>query len=266
MPRCPAWRWPFWSWRPWAAPGKHLGGLLLGATVTGLLGMGAVQLIRTTTRLKEDAALGIVLSVFFGLGRVAAWPRPENGDRLGRRPGILHLRQDRLHAGQRWLAYRAGGGLHQHACAAALFKVLAVLCFDPDYARAQGWPVAGLDALLMGMVVAVTVVGLQAVGLILVVALLVIPAAAARFWSDDLRVMVALSTAIGGLSCLLGALWSALTPRLPAGAMMVLVASAIFVVSLLAGRARGVVARALAYRRMVRHLRSQRGGAGMVTP
>jgi manganese/zinc/iron transport system permease protein len=245
--------------------GKHLGGLLLGATVTGLLGMGAVQLIRTTTRLKEDAALGIVLSVFFGLGvsLLGLVQKMETGSAAGLESFIYGKTASML-ASDGWRIALAAACIS--ALCGALFKVLAVLCFDPDYARAQGWPVAGLDALLMGMVVAVTVVGLQAVGLILVVALLVIPAASARFWSDDLRVMVALSTSIGGISCLLGALWSALTPRLPAGAMMVLVASAIFMVSLLAGRARGVVARALAYRRMVRHLRSQRGGAGMVTP
>lgn len=245
--------------------GKHLGGLLLGATLTGLLGMGAVQLIRATTRLKEDAALGIVLSVFFGLGvaLLGLVQKMETGSAAGLESFIYGKTASML-ASDGWRIAAAAGSIT--ALCGALFKVLAVLCFDPEYARAQGWPVAWLDGLLMGMVVAVTVVGLQAVGLILVVALLVIPAAAARFWSDDLRYMVALSTALGGASCLVGALWSALVPNLPAGAMMVLVAAAFFLFSLLAGRSRGVVARAVAYHRMVRHLKNQRPRTPAVTP
>ena len=234
--------------------GKNLGGLLAGATVTGCLGMGAVLLIRRTTRLKEDAALGIVLSVFFGLGvaLLGIIQKLETGSAAGL-DSFIYGKTASMLAADGWRIAGSAGAIA--VLCVALFKVFAVLCFDPDFARAQGWPVVWLDVLLMGMVVAVTVVGLQAVGLILVVALLVIPAASARFWSDDLRHMVLLSALLGGVSCLLGALWSALVPRLPAGAMMVLVAAAFFLVSLLAGRSRGVVARAVAYRRMIRRLR-----------
>jgi hypothetical protein len=86
---------------------------------------------------------------------------------------------------------------------------------------------------MMALVVAVTVVGLRAVGLILVVALLVIPAATARFWTERLWVMTLLAGVLGALSSYLGAAASALLPRFPAGAVIVLVAGAFFLVSLL---------------------------------
>lgn len=234
--------------------GKQLGGLLAGATMTGLLGMGLVQAIRSTTRLKEDAALGIVLSVFFGLGvaLLGMIQKMETGSAAGLESFIYGKTASML-AADGWRIAAAAGTLA--VVCGALFKILSLLCFDPEFARAQGWPVAVLDTLLMGMVVAVTVVGLQAVGLILMVALLVIPAASARFWSDDLRRMVAVSAVIGAASCVAGALWSALVPRLPAGAMMVLVAAGFFTISLLLGRARGLLARAVAHRRLVRRLR-----------
>ena len=71
-----------------------------------------------------------------------------------------------------------------------MFKEFKLLCFDQAFASTQGKPVLLLDGLLMGLVVAVTVIGLRTVGIILIVALLIIPAAAARFWTERLSIMV----------------------------------------------------------------------------
>lgn len=95
---------------------------------------------------------------------------------------------------------------------------------------------------MMSLVVLTTVVGLQAVGLIMIVALLIIPAAAARFWTDSLAVMVTLSGVFGSLSGWLGATISALFPKMPAGAIIVLTGGAIFAVSMVAAPRRGIVA------------------------
>jgi manganese/zinc/iron transport system permease protein len=95
----------------------------------------------------------------------------------------------------------------------------------------------------MLLVIAVTLIGLQAVGLVLMVALLVIPAAAARFWTERMSVMAVISAGVGAASALVGAGMSALFPRLPSGAMIVLVATAAFLVSMLLGTARGLVIR-----------------------
>jgi manganese/zinc/iron transport system permease protein len=138
-----------------------------------------------------------------------------------------------------------------------MFKEFGLVCFDAAYARAGGWPVVTLDVVMMAMVVTVTVIGLQAVGLILIVALLIIPPAAARFWTDHLLKMVIVSAAIGAASGLFGSGLSALVPRLPAGAIIVTVAAAFFVLSMVFGPARGVLVRVVQQRRLSRKVRRQ---------
>jgi manganese/zinc/iron transport system permease protein len=131
-----------------------------------------------------------------------------------------------------------------------LFKELAVLSFDERFAAASGWPVGRLDLILLALVTVVTVIGLQSVGLLLVVAMLILPPAAARFWTDALRPMTAISATIGGLSAVMGVVLSALFPRLAAGAIIVLSGTVLFLVSLLMGARRGVFVRALAFWRL----------------
>ncbi|MFB0987326.1 MAG: metal ABC transporter permease, partial [Phycisphaerales bacterium] len=120
---------------------------------------------------------------------------------------------------------------------------LRLLCFDEAFAASLGRPVMGLDLLLLFMTVVIALVGLQAVGLILVVAILVIPAAAARFLTDDLRWTVAFASLIGAVGCWSGVTLSAAAPGLPAGAMIVLATSGLFIVALLAGPRRGLIPR-----------------------
>jgi manganese/zinc/iron transport system permease protein len=123
-----------------------------------------------------------------------------------------------------------------------LFKEFRLVCFDPEFAETEGWPVSRIDLFLMTLVVVVTVVGLQSVGMILIVAMLIVPAAAARFWTEQLSVMVLLSAVFGGLSGYFGAAASTLLPRLPAGAVIVLTAGLVFSISFLLAPNRGVLA------------------------
>ena len=236
--------------------GKNLPGLLAGATVTGLLGVLLVLAIRNTTRLKDDAAMGIVLSVFFGIG-----------------VAILAMVQGMPQAsaaGLESFIYGSAASMVMSdfllilavtvpVAAASLicFVGLLVLCFDEDFAASRGWPIFFLDVLMLGLVTAVTVVGLQAVGLILVIALLITPAAAARFWTNSLPVMLGGAAAVGGLSGWLGSALSALLPRFPAGAVIVLVAASVFVASMFFGPARGVIPRVVRQTRLRRKVGRQ---------
>ena len=219
--------------------GKYLPGLLAGAAVAGLLGMGLILLIRHQTRLPEDAALGIVLSVFFGAGvsLLGVIQKMDTGSAAGLESFIYGKTASML-AEDGWRIAVVAAVLA--GLCGVLFKEFRVLCFDAEFARAQGWPVRGLDALMMGMVVATTVIGLQAVGLILVIALMIIPPVAARFWTEDLRKMVLLAAGLGAAAGVLGSGLSALAPDWPAGGVIVLVAALFFVVSLLAGTSRGL--------------------------
>jgi manganese/zinc/iron transport system permease protein len=220
--------------------GKILLGLIAGAAIFAVLGTASVLFIQKRTRLKDDAALGIVLSVYFGLGiaLMGLATRMETGNAAGLSSFIYGKTASMLFFDAMLIAMTAGLSI---LFCILFFKEFALICFDADYGATQGWPVGNLDFLMMTIVVVVTVIGLQAVGLILVVALLIIPAAAARFWTFQLRRMLVLSGVFGALSGMLGSGISALMANLPAGAVIVLTASAIFIFSMIFGSARGLV-------------------------
>ncbi len=233
------------------ADGKSLPILLGGATVTGVGGVGLILLIRNTTRIKDDTAMGIVLSVFFGLGvAVLRMAQDMPGASAAGLEGFIYGKTASMVLQD--FALIAAVALAVAALCLALLKEFTVLCFDEGFASSQGWPVHRLDIIMLTLVAAVTVVGLQAVGLILIIAFLITPAAAARFWTNDLRLMLLYAGVIGGISGWLGASVSALLARLPAGAVIVLVAAAVFVFSMVFGPARGVLVR------LVSHLRLRR--------
>ena len=231
--------------------GKSLPGLLLGATITGLLGVLLVLAIRKTTRLKDDAAMGIVLSVFFGLG-VAILKMVERipGQSAAGLDGFIYWKT----ASKVWSDFILITVILivTTAITIAILKELTLLCFDADFASAQGWPILRLDIILMALVTSVTVVGLQAVGLILVIAFLITPPTAARFWTNRLGWMLVISATIGAISGWLGVSISALYSNLPPGAIIVIAAAIIFLFSMIFGTARGVLPRFL------RHLQLQR--------
>jgi manganese/zinc/iron transport system permease protein len=222
--------------------GKSLWWLLGGAGVTGLLGIGCILAIRRYTRLKEDTAMGIVLSVFFGggivvLGIVQQIP---DGHAAGLESFIYGKTASMIGSDAKMIGV---AGLLCAVVIGLLFKELTLLCFDENYAGSRGLPVQGLDLVLMSLVSLVTIIGLQAVGLILVIALLVIPAAAARFWTESIRRMLVIAALIGAVSCLVGAACSAVFPSLPSGAMIVLVCATLFGFSMVFGLSRGLLIR-----------------------
>jgi manganese/zinc/iron transport system permease protein len=115
---------------------------------------------------------------------------------------------------------------------AAFFKELRLISFDPDFAAAAGWPVQRLDLLANGLLLATVVVGLTSVGLILIVAMLIIPAVTARLWTQKLDRMALLAAILGGVSAYTGAAASAAFHHLPTGATIVLAAGVLFALSL----------------------------------
>jgi manganese/zinc/iron transport system permease protein len=236
--------------------GKNLLALVSGAAVFCILGTAAVIAIQRYSRLKDDAALGIVLSVFFGLGiaLMGIATRMGSGNAAGLSSFIYGKTASMLFSDALLIAVVA---LLTAVCGLLFFKEFSLLCFDAEYAASQGWPVTRLDFLMMTLVVVVTVIGLQAVGLILVVALLIIPPAAARFWTYNLKHMLWISSLFGALSGLFGAGISALMANLPAGAVIVLTASLLFVISLVCGTARGLARQGIERLRLSRRIRHE---------
>ncbi|MEM1315901.1 MAG: metal ABC transporter permease [Pseudomonadota bacterium] len=221
--------------------GRNLAGLLIGSAVTAGLGLLAVEWMTRRTRLPEDAAIGAVLSVFFGIGIVLLTVIQAYG--RGKAAGL-----------ESFLLGSTAGMLFQDAvlisalAALALAAVLALrrpmtlVAFDEAYAATLGVSPRLMDLAMMGLVSAVVVTGLKIVGLVLIVALLIIPPAAARFWTERTDGLALLAGAVGGVSGWIGAALSASAPGLPTGPLIVLTAFAIFAVSLLLSPQRGVLA------------------------
>lgn len=223
---------------------KSLPVLLGGAAVGGIVGVLCVQAIVRYSRLHEDTAMGVVLSVLFGLGMVLL--THIQGLSVGNQAGLATFIFGQAAAmGVRDTVGIAAVALSSILVALLLFKEFRLACFDSEFARVQGWPVATLDLAMMGLVTVVTVIGLYAVGLILIVALLVIPPTAARFWTDSLRTLAIASALIGALSGYLGASVSAMIDGAPTGPVIVLVAGGVFLFSILFAPRRGLLAAAL---------------------
>jgi manganese/zinc/iron transport system permease protein len=214
------------------ANGRSLPVLLTGATIAAVVAALTVQWLSRSARLPEDAAMGAVLSVFFGLGAVLL--SFIQTLRTGAEGGLSHFILGQTAAMSAQDAVLIGVVAAGVILAIVLLgKEFRIVCFDPEFGAVQGWPIARIDLMLMALVVIVAVIGLQAVGMLLIVALMIVPAAAARQLTDNLWVMVALSALMGGFSAWVGAALSATFPRAPAGGLIVLVAGGVFLLSLL---------------------------------
>ncbi|MEM9060702.1 MAG: metal ABC transporter permease [Pseudomonadota bacterium] len=228
--------------------GRSLVGLLVGSAVTAWIGLLVIEWITRRTRLDEDAAIGAVLGAFFGVGVVLLTVIQSMS--AGRQAGL-----------ESFLLGSTAGMLFQDAVVIAIGGSITVLAtwvlrrpmtlvaFDSTYAASMGYDVRRIDLLIMGLVMAVTVIGLKLVGLILIVAMLIIPAVTARFWTERSDNVVWVAGAVGGAAGYLGAVLSASAPALPTGPIIVLVTAAIFVFSMFFAPVRGVLAALLRHRR-----------------
>lgn len=222
-------------------PARSLPVLLLGASISSIFGVVCIQWIVRFSRLREDAAIGIVLSVFFAVGVVllSVIQTMGAGQQAGLKTYIYGQAAAMTRGDATLLAGVAGAGV---AMAALFFKEFRVLCFDEGFAGVVGYPIHRLDLLMLSLIVLVTVAGLQAVGLLLVVAMLIIPSVAARFWTDQMVWVVVVAGSMGATSGYVGTAVSAILPRAPTGAVIVMCAGSFFLVSLLIAPRRGVVA------------------------
>ncbi|WP_299297691.1 metal ABC transporter permease [uncultured Tateyamaria sp.] len=238
--------------------GRALPGLLLGAGVSAALGLLCVQWLTARTRLGEDAAIGAVLSVFFGFGVVilTVIQTMTAGRQAGLEGFLLGSTAGMLRSDAVLLAVAAALVL---ALVMLLRRPLELASFDSGYAQAAGWSLARIDLAMMGIVLVVTVVGLKVVGLILIVALLIVPAVTARFWTDRTDHVVLIAGAVGGLSGYAGAALSAVAPALPTGPIIVLVGFALFLVSLLVSPGRGLLASVVMHHRYQRRVHMRQG-------
>lgn len=216
--------------------------IFVGAVVAGLAGTMVASAIRRTTRLKEDTALGLVLAGFYAVGicLVTMIQRLPTGNKSGI-DKFLFGQAAAISAGD--LKLMGAVTVLVLILVAIFYKELLVTSFDPAFARAAGFPVRLIQDGLMLLLAFAVVGALQAVGVVLVSAMLITPAAAAYLLTDRLRRMLLIASAIGCVTGVVGCFLSFLGNSLPTGPIMVLVASVVFALAFLFAPRHGLLVR-----------------------
>ena len=219
---------------------KNIGFMLAGAFITGWLALVTIDYIVAKSKIKKDAAIGLVLSVFFGTGMVMMTYIQRSGNAA--QSGLDHFLFGKA-------ATLIGTDLVIFSILSIVlltavglfFKAFALVAFDRPYAEALGYPVRKLDLLLTSLTVLAVVTGITAVGVVLMAAMLITPAAAARYWTNNIRRMVWIAVAFGAFAGLAGAYISYAAPAMPTGPWMVVVSSAIAFLSFFFAPTKGIV-------------------------
>lgn len=229
--------------------------LVLGAALAGWLGTLVVMTVVRHSRLPEDSALGIVLSVFFGAGLVLlTW--------VQRFPDASQAGLDRFLFGQaatmlaRDVVIISSLGAIALGAVFLFWKEFKLLSFDPDFGASLGLPMRTIDILLTTFLVIAIVIGLQTVGVVLMSALVIAPAAAARQWTNSLGVMVLLAAFFGAVSGVTGAVISSAAVGVPTGPTIVLAATTLVLFSMAFAPERGLVFAAVQRRRQRQQIRT----------
>lgn len=219
---------------------KNTALMVVGAFITGWVSLVTIDYITAKSKIKKDAAIGLVLSVFFGIGIVMLTYIQRSGNAA--QSGLEHFLFGNAASliGTDLIVFAAISTVLLTAII-LFFKAFTLISFDEPFAHAIGYPVRKLDLLLTSLTVLAVVTGITAVGVVLMAAMLITPAAAARYWTDDIRTMVKLSAVFGAFSGLCGAYISFVAPAMPTGPWMVVVSSIIAFFSFFLAPRKGII-------------------------
>ena len=222
--------------------------LVLGAAIAGWLATLIILSIVRLTRIKYDSALGLVLSTFFGFGLVLLTliQRTGNANQAGLDTFLFGQAATILKRDVLTIGILGGAAL---IIMLILWKELKLLVFDEGFAASIGFPIRSLDILLTGLLTIAIVLGLQAVGAVLMSAMLVAPAVAARQWTDRLNLMVLLAACFGALAGVSGTIISSTAARIPTGPTIILCATVVVGISIVFAPNRGLLWNRLRQRR-----------------
>lgn len=230
--------------------------LLIGAVIAGWVSLIAMDFITNRSKLKTDTAIGAVLSVFFGFGILLLTAIQHSG--AANQAGLdKFLFGKAASMNQQDIITFSSVACFLLLLIFAFFKAFKLVSFDPDFARVIGLPVRVLEFLLSTITVLAVATGIQAVGVVLMAALLITPAAAARFWTERIQVMMLLATFFGIASGFFGSYVSYVAPSMPTGPWIVMLLSAIALISILLAPRRGLLARTRLQRNNARKMRTE---------
>lgn len=216
--------------------------IVAGAFTTGALATYAISWISNNTKLKEDTVIASVLSVFFGVGIVFMTKLQQTGNAA--LSGLDHFLFGNAISivGEDILVY-GGLALLTSFTLLALYKEFSLIIFNKDFAIAVGLPVKRLEFIFNSLMVLAVVTGIQAIGVVLMAALLITPVAAARFWTDQLGKMLVIAVTIALFSGIAGAYISFTLPNMPTGPWVVVVLSLVAFASFFFSHKKGLITR-----------------------
>lgn len=218
------------------------GSLLVGALIAGIITATSMGVLTANQRVRSDSAIGVIFTAAFALGVVLITHETIEGEELEH---ILF--GDPLDASWTDVAMTLAIGGAVVGAVAALRRVFVLAAFDPTGARAMGLPVVALDALLLALTALTVVISFKAVGNILVIALLITPAATARLLTERLLPMMGAACALGVVASIAG-LYVGYHNDLSPGGSIVLVSTGLFFAAWLAAPRHGVLTGALGLR------------------
>lgn len=215
-----------------------------GAALAGWVATFWISGIIKNTRIKSDAALAIVLTVFFGFGLVLLTyiQRTENANQSGLESYLFGQAATLLREDVNMMGIISGFAI---IVILLLWKEFKLMAFDEQFAKSLGFNQKFIDMAINTLIVLAIVIGLQTVGVILMSALLIAPAAAARQWTNRMSNMIILSAIFGMLSGLAGTAISSAGNNISTGPVIVLVAVSIVMISFVFAPERGWLARAI---------------------
>ena len=225
--------------------------LIIGAFCTGWLSLVLIDVIKRKSKIKEDTAIGLILSVFFGVGILLLTMIQHSGNAAQTGLDSFLFGKAAALVGTDLMIFSVISGLLLVGVL-MLYKEFALLSFDEHFAKSIGFPVKKLELALTTFTVLAVVTGIQAVGVVLMAAMLITPAAAARFWTNKLSVMLILAAIFGAFSGVGGAYISYVAPAMPTGPWIVMVISIIAICSFFIAPEKGILYRVIRQRRIKR--------------
>lgn len=227
--------------------------LLIGAIVSGLVSIYLLDYITRESKIKPDTSLAIILTVFFGLGMMLL-VSIQHTDVMDK-SGLDHYIFGKAAAMTDRDAYVFGSiSILIMLAIVALYKELKLLCFNPEFSTILGLPNKALEFVLSTLTILTIATGIKAVGIILMAALLIIPPAAARFWTDRLSKMIYLAIFFGIIAGVAGAYISYTAPRMPTGPWTVVTLSLTVFISVIFAPEKGYLARTYRRKKVQRNI------------
>jgi manganese/zinc/iron transport system permease protein len=225
--------------------------IVTGAFLSGALATFLSSWLKQNTKLSEDTIIATILSVFFGFGIVLLTALQKSGN-----PEIAGLSSfifgNAIGISESDLLLYGGLSLLIILVLTLMLKEFRLMVFDPEYGKAIGFPMKAISFLFNVLMILAVVIGIQAIGVVLMAALLITPGAAARFWTDRLNPLLILAAFFSVLSGILGTYVSFVLPQMPTGPWVVVFLSLFALISFLVSPKSGMLFRYVARRKYLR--------------